>query len=84
MSETRTHYETEEIDLDTEQDALVWIINNQLGQAEHNGLPERRACPEKKDILLKKKGKKQQGRRIGHSVHRGQKVTSHSTRDEMG
>ena len=28
----RLNYDTEEIDFDTEQDAVVWIINNQLGR----------------------------------------------------
>ena len=42
------HYDTEEIGLDTEQDALVWIINNQLGRRNITDY-------QKGELVLKKK-----------------------------
>ena len=76
------HYDTEEIVLDTEQDALVWIINNQLGRRNITDYQKGELVLKKKDILLKK-GKKQQGRRTDLLSIVDRKLQSHSTREEM-
>ncbi|MGD9577529.1 MAG: hypothetical protein AB7Y74_04695 [Syntrophorhabdus sp.] len=76
------HYETEEIDFDTEQDALVWIINNQLGRRNITDYQKGELVLKKKDILLKK-GKKQQGRRTDILSIVDKRLLPHSTRDEM-
>ncbi len=76
------HYETEEIDFGTEQDALVWIINNQLGRRNVTDYQKGELVLKKKDILLKK-GKKQQGRRTDILSIVDKKLLSHSTREEM-
>jgi len=76
------HYETEEIDFDTEQDALVWIINNQLGRRNVSDYQKGELVLKKKDILLKK-GKKQQGRRTDILSIVDKKLLPHSTREEM-
>jgi|GEM_PF-909791 len=48
------HFTTEEIDFETEQDALVWIINNQLGRRNVTECQKNELDRMKKDILLKK------------------------------
>jgi len=76
------NYDTEEIDFDTEQDALVWIINNQLGRRNVTDYQKGELVLKKKDILLKK-GKSQQGRRTDILSIVDKKLPSHSTREEM-
>lgn len=76
------YYETEEMDFDTEQDALVWIINNQLGRRNVTDYQKGELVLKKKDILLKK-GKKQQGRRTDILSIVDKKLLPHSTREEM-
>ncbi len=76
------HYLTEEIGFDTEQDALVWIINNQLGRRNVTDYQKGELVLKKKDILLKK-GKKQQGRRTDILSIVDKKLLPHSTREEM-
>lgn len=75
-------YDTQEIDFDTEQDALVWIINNQLGRRNVTDYQKGELVLKKKDILLKK-GKKQQGRRTDILSIVDKKLMPHSTRHEM-
>lgn len=76
------HYDIEEIDFDTEQDALVWIINNQLGRRNVTDYQKGELVLKKKDILLKK-GKKQQGKRTDILSMVDKKLEPHSTREEM-
>jgi ParB-like chromosome segregation protein Spo0J len=76
------HYDNEEIDFDTEQDALVWIINNQLGRRNVTDYQKGELVLKKKDIILKK-GKKQQGRRTDILSIVDKKLEPHSTREEM-
>jgi ParB-like chromosome segregation protein Spo0J len=76
------HYDIEEIDFDTEQDALVWIINNQLGRRNVTDYQKGELVLKKKDILLKK-GKKQQGKRTDILSMVDKKLEPHSTREKM-
>jgi len=76
------HYDIEEMDFDTEQDALVWIINNQLGRRNVTDYQKGELVLKKKDILLKK-GKKQQGKRTDILSMVDKKLEPHSTREKM-
>jgi ParB-like chromosome segregation protein Spo0J len=76
------HCDIEEIDFDTEQDALVWIVNNQLGRRNVTDYQKGELVLKKKDILLKK-GKKQQGKRTDILSIVDKKLEPHSTRKEM-
>lgn len=73
---------TEERDFHTEQDAMVWIINNQLGRRNVTDYQKGELVLKKKDILLLK-GKKQQGRRTDILSIVDKKLEPHSTREEM-
>lgn len=72
----------EEMDFHTEQDALVWIINNQLGRRNVTDYQKGELVLKKKDILLVK-GKKQQGRRTDILSIVDKKLEPHNTREEM-
>ena len=76
------NYDVEEIDFDSEQDALVWIINNQLGRRNVTDFQKGELVLKKKDILLKK-GRKQQGRRTDILSIVDKKLEPHSTREQM-
>ena len=57
-TELELHYDTEEMNFEIEQEAVVWIINNQLGRRNISDFQRVELAEKKKDILLEKGKKK--------------------------
>jgi ParB-like chromosome segregation protein Spo0J len=81
-TELLLHYDTEEMNFETEQEAVVWIINNQLGRRNLSDFQKIELAEKKKDILLEKGKKKMSDGGKGLSKNNKPSET-HDTRKEI-